>query len=166
VFDKLNHRTIVIVLLLIALVIIVGFFIFVSNKEQVADVELNQPKLPKTTKLVIKDVEISAEIADEPGKIVKGLSGRTSLGENSGMYFVLGKRKIASFWMKDMKFPLDIIWIDNGGIVYIVEEAPTPDDNIPSFTPTQPATHVLEVNAGFAKKHSIKIGDRVEVKRN
>ena len=69
--------------------------------------------------------------------------------------------------MKDMKFPIDIIWIDKGTIVYIVEKAPVPArDNIPAFTPDKLATHVLEVNAGFVSKHNIKIGDRLEIPTN
>lgn len=79
------------------------------------------------------------------------------------MYFVLGEKKIATFWMKDMLFSLDIIWIDNGKIVGINKNVSVPkNDIIPTYTSTQPITHVLEVNAGFASKHNIEVGSTVE----
>ena len=79
------------------------------------------------------------------------------------MYFVLGEKKIATFWMKDMLFSLDIIWIDNGKIVGINENVSVPtNDIIPTYTSTQPITHILEVNAGFASKHNIEVGSTVE----
>ena len=165
---NLNHRSNITISLFIAVTIIIGFFIFISNRNrtQVGEIESDQSQSAKTTKLIIKDVEILVEIANEPGEISQGLSGRNSLGEFDGMYFVLGERKVTTFWMKDMKFPLDIIWIDNGEIVYVVENAPVPNKSTPSFTPTQPATHVLEVNADFVKKHSIRVGDIVKTNHN
>jgi uncharacterized membrane protein (UPF0127 family) len=168
-FKVLNHRLNVVISLFIALAIIIGLFIFISNRDktQVSDVESNQTHAAKTTKIIIKGVEISAEIADEPSEISQGLSGRDSLRENSGMYFDLGARRIATFWMRGMKFPIDIIWIDEVEVVYIVEDAPVPSDNsIPSFTSTKAATHVLEVNAGFVDKYNIKVGDKIDTGKN
>ena len=155
--------------LFIAVVVLFLFFIFTSNRDRgpVKKIEPNQPQAAQTTKLVINSVEIQAEIADEPSEISKGLSDRDSLGEKSGMYFDLGERRVATFWMKGMLFPIDIIWIDDGKIVYVVKNASVPtENNIPTFTSDKPATHILEVNSGFAKKHSIEVGDRVEVKPN
>lgn len=78
------------------------------------------------------------------------------------MYFELGERRQVTFWMKEMHFPLDIIWIDNGKIVGIEKNAPIPTSvNIPTFpSPTQ-VTNVLEVNAGFSDKNNLKTGDKV-----
>ena len=111
----------------------------------------------------IGDTKIIVEVADTKESLIQGLSGRKSLEENSGMYFVLGEKKIATFWMRDMTFPLDIIWIEDGKIVEINENAPVPTNDItPTYTSTQPVTHVLEVNAGFASKHNIELGSTVE----
>jgi len=64
--------------------------------------------------------------------------------------------------MKEMKFSIDIIWIDNGKVVGFVENAPLPTDNeIPTFSSPSPVTHVLEVNAGFVNTHSLKVVDKV-----
>ena len=163
-FRNVNHRTNVLVSFFIALAIIIGLVIFILNKDgqQVKQIKLNQPESIKTTKLVIKGVEIQAEIADEPSEISKGLSGRNFLGEDYGMYFDLGKRRVATFWMKGMLFPIDIIWIDDGKIVYVVKNASVPtENNVPTFTSDKPATHVLEVNSGFAKKHNIEVRHKI-----
>lgn len=134
--------------------------IFLSLNSQRAKPEI----LNKEVALKIGDAQIYAETADANEEIVKGLSGRRSIEEDSGMYFVLKKREIATFWMKGMLFSLDIIWIDDEKIIGIVKDAPTPTDkDITTYTSPGPVTHVLEVNAGFAKEHNIKIGDRVEV---
>ncbi len=107
---------------------------------------------------------IKSEVSKTPQQITKGLSGRKSLPRNTGMIFYLGERRIATFWMKDMLFPIDIIWIDDGEVVYIIESAQPPNENnIPSFTPDKPATRVLEVNAGFVKVNKVKKGDRLRI---
>ena len=112
--------------------------------------------------LTVGNTNIQVELADSAAEIEQGLSDREKLGENEGMYFVLLKKQIVEFWMKEMHFPLDIIWIDDGKIVGFVENAPVPSGgNTPTFTSPQPITNVLEVNAGFVKQRSIKKGDEV-----
>lgn len=116
----------------------------------------------KIERISIGQTQINVEISDSASELAKGLSGRENLDENAGMYFVLGKRRVANFWMKGMKFSIDIIWIDEGRVVGFVENAPLPTEgNITTFTSPTPVTHVLEVNAGFVQKHSLKTGDSV-----
>ena len=147
-----------IILALTALVLgLIVFFSLNSAKYSLSDSPKNEINLK------IGSAQITAEVAQTPESIIQGLSERKSLEENSGMYFVLGEKKIATFWMKDMLFSLDIIWIDNGKIVGINENVSVPtNDIIPTYTSTQPVTHVLEVNAGFASKHNIEVGSTVE----
>lgn len=112
----------------------------------------------------INGAEVLAEVARTPEELAKGLSGRESLEENHGMLFYLEKRKVATFWMKGMQFPLDIIWIDNEKIIHIDKNAGIPEaGNTPSFTSPQAVTHVLEVNAGFAEESNIEVGNRVDI---
>lgn len=135
-------------------------FIFTSIQNKSSD----PIKEVRYLTLEINDTKIGAELAKTAEEITKGLSGRDFLSPQSGMLFYLGGRRIASFWMKDMRFPLDIIWINEGRIVYIVKNAPIPKTaTIPTFTPDKPATHVLEVNAGFVEKNGIKLGDFIEI---
>jgi uncharacterized membrane protein (UPF0127 family) len=85
------------------------------------------------------------------------------------MLFIFPNEEKHFFWMKDMLFPIDIIWINNAKeIVYIDEntsipETNTPDYNLPLFSSPKPVSYVLEVNAGFSEKNNIKIGDKVEI---
>lgn len=120
----------------------------------------------KTVK--IRDREITVEIADTNSERQTGLSGKTSLGENDGMLFVFDKQNIMpSFWMKDMNFAIDIIWINDGKIEQIDKDAkPEPgksDKDLKIYTPEKPIDYVLEVNSGFSEKHSFKVGDKVEI---
>ena len=95
----------------------------------------------------------------------KGLSGRKSLDENQGMLFVFDHPDQYGFWMKDMLFPIDIIYIDTDKVVYVVRKAPaggqTP--NLVIYRPDEPANYVLEVNAGTADKLNIKKGTTVKL---
>lgn len=114
--------------------------------------------------LEIKNIQIKAEVADNQADLARGLSERPSLDENTGMYFNLGGKKVATFWMKSMLFPIDIIWIEEQKIVGINENVPIPVNGmIPTYTSPQAVTHVLEVNAGFVRKNNVKIGDKVEI---
>ena len=128
------------------LLIVFPIFIFTSTQKKSYEPAATE----KFLTLEINGTKITAEMIKTPKEVARGLSGRDSLGETAGMLFYLGERKIATFWMKSMRFSLDIIWIDKGTVVYIVENAPVPtQENVPIFTPDKLATHVLEVNAGF-----------------
>ena len=111
---------------------------------------------------------VIAEIADTPEARMKGLSGRRSLPEFNGMLFVMDKADYVGIWMKDMKFPIDILWIRNGVIVDMEENAPPPapgsrDDMLPVYHPDVPADFVLEVRADFSRMHHVHIGDSVAI---
>ena len=117
---------------------------------------LSKPK-GKFANLQVEGSKLKVEIADTTEKVITGLSFRESLEENRGMYFVLGKREGATFWMIDMHFPLDIIWIDSGKIIGIEKNALPPSKGItPTFTSPAPVTNVLEVNAGWSEKNRIQ----------
>ena len=122
--------------------------------------------LPKKTspKAQIGDKIINLEIADTREKITQGLSGRENLPANSGMLFVMGNSK-PTFWMKDMLFPIDIIWISTGKVIGIEENASPPENG--EYPATYPApdfvNYVLEVNAGFAKSNGISVGSDFKI---
>lgn len=122
--------------------------------------ETNSPRVK------IGDTEIEVEIADTEEERANGLSGRDSMDENKGMLFVFPKGSNATFWIKDMKFDIDIIWIRNSKVVKIDKnvKAPTPgtpDNKLTLYPSGQAIDYVLEVNAGFADKKGVKVGDAV-----
>ncbi len=119
-------------------------------------------------RLDFSDVSIVAEIVDTPATRTKGLSGIRSLPELRGMLFVMEQADYAGIWMKDMKFPIDILWIENGTVVDMKENVKPPLPNadystLPIYRPLAPSSFVLEVNAGFSRRHALHIGDRVNI---
>lgn len=105
------------------------------------------------------------ELADAPKKQENGLMFRESLGENKGMLFIFENEGDYSFWMKNTKIPLDIIWIDkNGAVVYISKNNKQCADNFcPSIRSDKNANYVLEVNGGEADRIGLKIGDSAKI---
>lgn len=124
-----------------------------------------------------KEILFVETVSDEK-KMQTGLSGRQSLGENEGMLFDFKTSQTnLNFWMKDMLFNIDIIWIADKKIIGITPNVPRPHEpsaqsdggqaspikNLPLYSPPSPVTQVLEVNAGWSKKNGIKVGDEVQV---
>lgn len=119
------------------------------------------PPLARSTVIVAGRVRLSAEVARTERERELGLSNRGSLGNGEGMLFLFGGVAPASIWMKDMRFPLDILWIRGGRIVMIEERAqPLRSDRRPEIF-TAEADSVLEVPAGFAAANGISVGDAV-----
>lgn len=114
--------------------------------------------------ITIGKTKIPVEVADTPPKRAQGLSDRDFLPPGTGMLFVFPKAGIYSFWMKDMRFALDFIWINDSKVVQISTNIPPPDkygSNMPVVTPGSPVTHVLEVPAGFVSANKLAVGDSV-----
>ncbi len=95
-----------------------------------------------------------------------GLSNKDSMPENYGMIFIFNKPGFYPFWMKDMKFPIDIIYIDKNKVVQVfdnLQPPKTPVSSLVIYKPQEPADTVLEINAGLSKKYNIKKGDSVKI---
>jgi hypothetical protein len=110
--------------------------------------------------ITIDNIPLTVEIADDGEKIATGLMFREGLRDDQGMLFIFEEERNYQFWMMNMKFNLDMIWLDgNGKVVYIVENAEPCIDaahtSLCTYNPNAPAKYVLEVNSGFVKKHGI-----------
>lgn len=123
---------------------------------------------------IIKDTTFETEVAKDDAAKQKGLSKRKSLKKDAGLLFIFDKKGRHAFWMKDMLFPIDIIFIEKkisdsiseGTIVYIAENVKAPSkDATPStleiYSPNKDADLVFEVNAGISKDKGFKVGDQV-----
>jgi len=110
--------------------------------------------------------EIPVEVADTLKKRSLGLGKRNSLKKGWGMLFVFEKRKLHRFWMKDMQFSLDVIWLDNHKIVHIIHNAEPSNyrDEPEVMTSPVPVNFVLEIAAGWAEKLRLKTGQRMKFK--
>lgn len=132
---------------------------------------------PTSTTIGIKDerptvniggMEVKVYVAKTPEEKAKGLSIKTGLDDNEGMLFVFEKDTYNSFWMKGMKFAIDIIWINDGKVTHISKSVPppepgTPDNELKLYSPSGPYDTVLEVNAGFSDRHNISIEDEIDL---
>jgi uncharacterized membrane protein (UPF0127 family) len=111
------------------------------------------PFSTETASVTVGETTIRAEIADTPDLQTRGLGYRDGLRPGWGMIFVFGKPSYQSFWMKGMRFCLDIIWIESGQVVGAAERVcPIPgatDAKLPSYTSPKPVTYVLEMPAGW-----------------
>jgi uncharacterized membrane protein (UPF0127 family) len=93
--------------------------------------------------------------------MAKGLAIKNQLKENEAMLFVFEDSAQHSFWMKDMKFPIDIIWLDSDGKVVHIEQNLQPCISVficPNYTPNTDSQYVLETVAGFTQRHNVSIG--------
>lgn len=119
--------------------------------------------------LKINNNIFEVEIADTDKKREKGLSDRASLATNSAMLFIFDTSATQGFWMKDMAFDIDIIWIDASKKIIDIERNVSknsyneinPKLSKTLFSPA-PIKYVLEINAGLSEKLNIKVGDAVE----
>jgi uncharacterized membrane protein (UPF0127 family) len=105
-------------------------------------------------------------IADTEELLKQGLSGREKLTDTQGMMFNFKNTSYAKpgFWMKDMKFNLDLIWIKNNIIIGITKNVPAPktkDEKLPVYYPPSPIDTALEVNAGWSDAHNVTIGTKI-----
>ncbi len=111
--------------------------------------------------------ELSVLVADTPKHRFKGLSDKKNMGKYDGMLFVFPMSDRYGMVMRDMHFPLDIIWLYDNVIVDIAPNLPpqpgVPEDQLVVYKPRAEATLVLEVPAGFMERTGVKIGDKMEI---
>jgi hypothetical protein len=96
--------------------------------------------------------------------LAKGLMFRKSLEENRGMFFIFDIEDYHPFWMKNMNFPIDIIWLSSDFKVVHIEQNVQPcRTDCQVYTPAKPARYVLEVNTGFTERNGIGIEDKISL---
>ncbi len=106
----------------------------------------------------INDVSFRVEIADSEHERAVGLSGRESLDEIEGLLFVFPEADQHSMWMKDMKFAIDIIWIDENFEIIEIQRNLTPDSWPQKFRPRRPAKYAIETNIHFSDTFGFREG--------
>ena len=112
------------------------------------------------TDVSIGGTVVHVAIAKTPQERERGLSGITKLGKDEGMLFIFERDDQYSFWMKDMRLSIDMLWLSAEKEVVFIEKDVSPDTFPQAFTPDTPARYVLEVPAGFADFHHIEKGTK------
>ncbi len=125
-----------------------------------------------TTPILVGEKKIFVEIVNTADKMQNGLSNREKISDEQGMLFDFQKPQLVNFWMKDMRFNLDIVWVKNNKIVGVTTNALAPipnknfeirDEDLPVYSSPGQVDMVLEVNAGWAEKNKIKLGDQITI---
>ena len=137
-----------------------------SAPQMTADIADDAPPISSPTpRAVFPDGTVfELELALTAQEISTGLSYRTSLPEDGGMLFIFDEARHPSFWMKDMLFPLDLLYLNESGMVVHVEAnvPPCAADPCPTYPSSEPAIAVLEINAGMAAAHRIEKGTVIQ----
>lgn len=117
----------------------------------------------KEKTIFINDNPFNVELAETRMEKAKGLMGREDLSEESGILFVYKEEGIRSFWMKNMNFSIDIIWIDEEKTIISIEKSvpPCKEEKCPKYESPQKTMYVLEINSGLSEELGIKEGDRL-----
>ncbi len=140
-----------------ACVVLAAFFYMQNSAQTPLPVATTQNSASSTVQIGGETLRVTVAATEAARE--RGLSGRTGLADDEGMLFVFPRDGKYAFWMKDMTFSIDIIWISaDGRIVYIAPNAP-PTTYPEDFVSPTPARYVLEVPAGFAEMHGVKVGD-------
>lgn len=154
---KMRGIKIILLLLLVAVVFVavVEFFVF-QGKDVI-----------QTPFVQIGNVRVSVEVMDTDALRERGLSGRESIGEKEGMLFIFPWKGMYGFWMKDMKFLIDIVWISNDKVVGF-EESVDPQigaqtSELKIYYPPEPVDRVLELAGGNFTSLGGKVGDSIFV---
>lgn len=130
-----------------------------SNNPSTSTIRITSPD--GLTRAVLK-----AEIADSKEERTKGLGYRDSLATDSGLLFIHDNSQKYTYWMKGMRFPIDIMWISDDTIADITSNVPPPvegqtDDSLIRYSPNTQVNRVLETNSGFISTNNIQVGDKI-----
>jgi uncharacterized protein len=115
--------------------------------------------------ITINGFELTADLALTNEQKEKGLSVKDKLKESEAMLFIFEESAQHSFWMKDVKFPIDIIWLDSDGKVGHIEQNLQPYVSVLiciSYSPDIDSQYVLETVAGFTQRRNISVGTDID----
>ncbi|MBP9711918.1 MAG: DUF192 domain-containing protein [Candidatus Pacebacteria bacterium] len=141
-------------LYVVAVVIFISIFLITSfsGNHKVSDIK----------EVSIAGKNIKVEVAASQSSQEQGLSGHIRLKDDEGMLFAFDHSAKYYFWMKEMTFPIDIIWISQDKKVIYIKQNATPKDGLKTFGPDTDSMYVLEVNSGFSDKNNLQIGDKIK----
>lgn len=162
---KQKRGTVVILTLVLLVVIAYGYK---CGYQKICGSSAIEKVVRSGKEITLPQGKVYAEVADTPASRTLGLSGRKGLAKDEGLLFVFEHPGKYGFWMKDMLFSIDIIWINEEGIVVHVERNATPEsyfNNDPpqTFVNTPDAKYVLELAAGQADAFGLYLGTKVKI---
>ncbi len=165
--SKRYGKYVAVIKILLALAVIFLAIYTFSKYEDVGSIEnsftsTRSDSSDSTITISAPSGSIRTLVSDDPALRERGLSGRESLDADQGMLFIFDEEGSYGFWMKDMNFSLDLVWIDGQKRVVGVTEDVSPETYPKSFYPLEPVRYVLELNSGQAKIFGIKQGTSLQ----
>ncbi|HEU0085469.1 MAG TPA: DUF192 domain-containing protein [Candidatus Paceibacterota bacterium] len=124
--------------------------------------EVDSPTVSEKISIKIGEKILLVDLKNTPSSRAQGLSGRESLSPDEGMLFVFETPGRYPFWMKDMNFSIDIIWLDENLNIVHIKEGATPLSYPATFVSETDGKYVLETVSGFSRKNNIEVGDKLE----
>lgn len=151
---KITKKYFLLIIIMIILFLAAAWWLIISS----------QTRAPQSlVRLGGKD-EVKVDIVTTPEAQFQGLSGRKSLCANCGMLFKFDDKAKRTFVMRNMKFPLDILWISDGIIVGAEENVkPEGEKYLTEYISPLPVNNVLELPAGYVARHGLALGARFEL---
>jgi uncharacterized protein len=152
--------------LILALVLLLGAYFgwqaLEQEKAPVPEAQINAQT--ELVPLTVGSATLAVEIRDTDEERALGLSYREFMGQDEGMLFIFSSPQSVTFWMREMRFDLDMIWIRENKVVEIAAKVPAPNETDPvakTITPKEKVDAVLEVHSGWAEKNGVNVGDVV-----
>ena len=151
-------------ILLVCVLIIFALWVFTLK------VQLLPPKdntmstsTENVAQLKLAGQSFQVDVLRSDAQRANGLSGREKLTDQQGAFFIFEQPGPYRFWMKEMNFSIDIIWLDQALKVVDITKDAKPESFPRAFAPSSPAQYVLEINAGLSDKYGFKIADQAEL---
>jgi hypothetical protein len=155
-------------ILLLIVLFFVFFAIYMQFYEQEKENIIKEKELKSLScgiynegEIKISKKTIKVEIADDTCKRNLGLSFRKEIFSDEGMFFIFEGEGNYGFWMKDMNFPIDIIWLDKEYNIVHIEERVSCDSYPEIFGKDNISSYVLELQSGFVDKNNIEVGEKI-----
>lgn len=159
---KIKHYAIIIGKICLS-VLVYLFFAFYAPTVYTTSKNFMEESFFDSKVIMIGSSKVNVKILDSEPERIKGLSGRKELKSDEGMFFEFDEIGQHGIWMKDMNFPIDIIWFNKNGTIVHVEKNVDPNTYPKVFKPDTDSMYVLEVNAGFFDRNNLMIGDTIDL---
>lgn len=150
-----------------AILLFASIGLYISSTKQIESSSSQNPQTVKTDSACLKTDQSQSqcvatmEIADTASEQTQGLSGRASMNDDQGMLFVFDQASSQCFWMKDMNFSLDMIWLNDQKEVVKIAKSVAPETYPNEFCSEKPATYVIELTSGSAGRLGISEGQKL-----
>ena len=113
--------------------------------------------------LTVNNIKVDLMVANDEISKEKGLGDRDSIPENASMLFIFDKPEKYGIWMKDMKFNIDIVWLNSEKKIVHIEKNVSPDTYPDVFFPPEDSLYIMEFNGGFSDKNMLSVGNVLDI---